>query len=281
VESRNADLLAGHPEIDALHVYHRKPLSRLPRLVRELRRQRYDLALDMQGNLKSGALAFFSGAKRRMGVGGSFSREGNHLFVRERVEPPPGHKVEAYQALLDAAIGAGPRVYGKLHADGVQDHDSIVLHPGTSRFMLLKRWPAEHCATLADRLADKLARPVVLTAGPGERDVAEAVARLMRHEACIVEPKDLVELKRVLAGARIVIGGDTGPAHIAAALGVPTLALFGPTNPVTLAPYGPRARTIRAGVRCSPCRLRACPDPVCMQELTVDAAERAALELVA
>jgi ADP-heptose:LPS heptosyltransferase len=160
-------------------------------------------------------------------------------------------------------------------------HRAVVLHPGVSRFGAFKRWPAAAFADLADRLAARLRAPVILTAGPGERGDAEEVRGRMRHRADVVEPSGLRSLVDLLGGARLFVASDTGPAHIAAALGVPTVTLFGPKDPEILAPVGPRARAVRAGVRCSPCALRSCPDPVCMTDLPVDLVERTAIELLA
>lgn len=280
VEDRFAALLEGHPQIHKLHTYRRRPWHSGLRLTRSLRAEKYDLALDLQGNLKSGVLTRLSGAARCLGLGGPDSREGNHLFVRERVEPRPGeHHVESYMSLLDRAVGEGPNAFGKLHAEP-EDHDAIVFHPFVSRFFLNKAWLAESFAALGDRLAKELGRPVILTAGPGERGLAEAIVGRMRRGARIVEPPGLAALKNVLAGARLFVGADTGPTHIAAALGVPTLALLGPTRAARIAPRGPRAGWVSAGVRCSPCKLRWCPDPVCMTSLTVEQAAEAALALV-
>jgi len=214
-----------------------------------------------------------------MGLGGNLSREGNRLFVKERIEPSGGHRVEDYLALLDAAVGAGDRAPALLPARP-QERVGIVLHPGVSRFGTFKRWPEAHFAELGDRLAVRLGEPVVLTAGPGERGEAEAVQRGMQQETRIVEPEGLKALADLLAGAQLVVACDTGPAHIAAACGVPTLTLFGPKDPAVMAPLGPRVRAVAAGVRCSPCPLRWCPDPVCMSELGVDQVERSALELL-
>ena len=280
VEDRFAALLEGHPQIHKLHTYRRRGWGHGFKLTRSLRAEHYDLVLDLQGNLKSGVLARLSGAKRCMGLGGPDCREGNHIFVRERVEPKPGeHHIESYMSLLDEAIGKGPNAFGTLHAEP-EGHDAIVFHPFVSRFFLNKAWPAESFAALGDRLAKALGRPVVLTAGPGERGYAEAIVGRMRRGARIVEPPGLAGLKSVLAGARLFVGADTGPTHIAAALGVPTLALLGPTGAARIAPHGPRARWLSAGVRCSPCKLRWCPDPVCMTSLTVDQAAEAALALL-
>jgi len=274
-----APLIADHPQIDDLHIYARPPLRQAWHCIREIRKQRYDLVLDLQGNLKSGLLARFCGAERCMGVGGSLSREGNHLFVRERVDPVPGNRVESYWALVDAALGPGPHEYGFLPAKP-EPHGGVVLHPGVSGFGAIKKWPAESFAALGDRLHARLGAKVLITAGPGEREQAAAVREAMRAESRLVEPASLQALTNVLAGARLVVAGDTGPAHIAAATEVPTLSLFGPTDAGFTSAYGPTVGTVSAGVRCSPCKLRSCPDIICMRELSVDRVEARALELL-
>jgi heptosyltransferase-1 len=283
VEDRFRGLLEGHPQIDILHVYERRRVRvphRLWTFVRGLRRERYDVTLDLQGNLKSGLLARLAGAKRTLSLDAPLAREGNRLLVRERVPPPEGHRLKAYLALVDRVLGPGPSPLAVLPAEG-EAHGAVVLHPGVSRFGAFKRWPAASFADLGDRLAGRLGTGVILTAGPGERADAEEVRRRMRREASIAEPKGLRALAGLLKGARLFVASDTGPAHIAAALGVPTVTLFGPKDPEVMAPVGARATAVRAGVRCSPCALRSCPDPVCMTNLTVDLVERNALELLA
>ena len=283
VEDRFARLLRGHPQIDSLHVYERRGLWfrfwRLPLLIWRLRRERYDVALDLQGNLKSGFLTWLAGAKRRAGLAAPHSKEGNRLFIAERVEVTSRHRVDACHELIDAVLGPGPRAPAVLSAQS-SDHGSIVFHPGTSGFGSFKRWPATRFAALGDRLARRLGAPVLLTAGPGEREQAEAVGAALQSTARIADTPDVQTLINVLAGARLVVAGDTGPAHLAAALGVPTVTLFGPKDPELLAPVGPRATAVTAGVRCSPCMLRHCPDPVCMTTLSVDAVEAQALALL-
>jgi ADP-heptose:LPS heptosyltransferase len=279
VEDRFAPLLEGHPQLDRLHVYERRRAPFPWRLVTGLRRERYDIALDLQGNLKSGLLARLAGARRTVGLDAPLAREGNRLLVRERVPPRPGHRLAAYLGLVDAALGPGPDPPGSLPADG-EAHGAIVLHPGASRFGAFKRWPVASFAELGDRLGRRLGARVLLTAGPGERADADDVRRRMTHPAEVVEPEGLRLLADLIRGARLFVAADTGPAHIAAVLGVPTLTLFGPKDPRALAPVGPRARAVRAGVRCSPCALRFCPDPVCMTTLPVDLVERSALELL-
>ena len=286
VEDRFAPILEGHPQIDRLHVYDRKVIRRIsgwPRaidLAKELRAENYDIALDFQGNLKSGVLTRLSGAPRRVGLKPPHSREGNHRFMTESVAILAGHRFAGYREVLDHVFGPGSEAPALLPAQPEGDGE-ILFHPGVSGFGAYKRWPAAHFAALGDRLAQALGRGVTLTAGPGERGQAEAVRELMQGDARIVEPDSLKALVNTLAGAHIVVAADTGPAHIAAATGVPTLTLFGPKDPAVMAPLGKHTRAVRAGVRCSPCPLRACPDPICMSELSVDAVEAEALALLA
>ncbi|MGH7163748.1 MAG: glycosyltransferase family 9 protein, partial [Planctomycetota bacterium] len=171
VEDRFADLLRGHPQLDRLLVYPRRALgrpsgvARLAALVLAMRRARYDVALDLQGNLKSGVLARLSGARRLIGLAPPHSREGNGIFVRTRLAAPPGNRVGGYLRLVEEALGPGPAAPALLPATP-QLHRAIVLHPGTSRFGAFKRWPARSYAELGDRLAARLGAPVLLTAGP-------------------------------------------------------------------------------------------------------------------
>jgi ADP-heptose:LPS heptosyltransferase len=285
VEDRFAGLLENHPQIDRLFVYGRKTIWRpsgfgqFKRMIGALRAERFDLVLDLQGNLKSGVLARLSGAPRRVAAAPPLSREGNHFFMTESVAVAPGHRFDEQCALIDHVFGPGERAQAVLPAEPKQS-GAILFHPGVSAFGAFKRWPPQSFAELGDRLSRRLERPVLISAGPGERPQAESVAGAMVCDAEIVEPNGLRDLVDVLAGAHLVVAADTGPAHLAAATGVPTLTLFGPKDPAVMAPRGPHAATARAGVRCSPCTLRACPDPICMTQLSVDQVESEALALL-
>lgn len=289
VEDRFSSVLEDHPQIDQLHVYHRKRMLRpsglaaFGGLLRELRAAQYDVVLDLQANLKSGTLSWLSGARRRLAPASPLSKEGNSFFMTENLPAHGRHRMDAYRSLIDAVAGASSEAPNEAQAvlhSTAPTHGSILLHPGVSGFGAFKRWPAASFGELATRLARRLDRPILLTVGPGERDQAQQVVNAMDGPATIIEPKSLRELVDTLAGAHVVVAADTGPAHIAAATGVPTLTLFGPKDPEVLAPLGPRIATVRAGVRCSPCILRACPDPICMTQLSVDSVEQSALTLL-
>jgi heptosyltransferase-1 len=312
VEDRCAAVLRGHPHLDGVVVYEREALARdaarpwrwpaalarLWRLARELRRFRPDASVDLQGNLKGALLARLAGAPRRVGLARRHgARESSHRFATETVDlpPPPVHRSERARALL-AAVGARPgagtaRVAGVeeagtgaeawIAAQGLGASGFAVLHPGTSGFGAMKRWPPERFAALARRLRDERGLPSVVTAGPGEERLADAVVAgsdgaARRGPAT----RSLAELGALLARARVVVAADTGPAHLAAVLGAPVLTLFGPKAPAIYAPRGPRSAVAWKQVWCSPCPLRRCADPACMTALRVDEAWPAVARLL-
>lgn len=139
-----------------------------------------------------------------------------------------------------------------------------VLCPGSVNSRA-KRWPPERYAELADRLAES-GMNVVLIGSPAELNVSTEVSGRARHQPIVLTGKTTVaEAVAIISIADVLITNDTGPAHIGAALGTPTLVIFGPTNPLTTYPLSPSAAIIRAPPDCAPCMLRDCPiDHRCM-----------------
>jgi heptosyltransferase-2 len=133
-----------------------------------------------------------------------------------------------------------------------------------------KRWPAERFAALADRFAGELGAEVLLIGSNDELEVSNEVAGQMKEKAVMLTGKtDLAEAVAVLSVVDLLVTNDTGPAHIASALGRPTLVIFGPTNPLTTAPFGAAGEIVRNPPDCAPCMLRDCPiDHRCMTAIT-------------
>jgi heptosyltransferase-2 len=148
--------------------------------------------------------------------------------------------------------------------------DFIGINPGAS-YGTAKRWLPERFAAVADLLAERGAR-VVIVGGPAERETGQAIADQMRSPARVLCGRTtLPELVGVLARLRTLVTNDSGPMHLAAALGVPVVAVFGPTDWRETHPVGDRHRLVREDVHCSPCRLRECPiDHRCMRRVSVD-----------
>ncbi|MEP6706198.1 MAG: lipopolysaccharide heptosyltransferase II [Pyrinomonadaceae bacterium] len=155
---------------------------------------------------------------------------------------------------------------------GARDGRTLVaLCPGSINSRA-KRWPAERYAALADRLIDELDVEVLLTGSPGERDVSLQVANHMRHRPIMATgTTDLSSAIAMLSLVDLLVTNDTGPAHIASAMGRPTLVIFGPTNPLTTRPFSAVAEMIRQPPVCAPCMLRDCPiDHRCLTAISPD-----------
>lgn len=269
VEDRARDVIVGHPLLDRTYVFPRKRWRSLLRnptrwrtlarevrsFVRELRAVNWDVALDVQSNLKGAAFAFASGAARRIGFARGHDYELNHLLSTDQVVPPADrpHRVDKFASLAGAIGVAGDtreyvlpedpaareRIAAWCQREALAPHRFVVLHPGTSDHGAEKRWPAESFAALARGIARGVHRPVVVTWGPGEEALAGRVCALSDGSARLAPPTaSLLELVELLRVAAVFVSADTGPMHLAAAAGVPCVALFGPKDPAVYGPYG-------------------------------------------
>jgi ADP-heptose:LPS heptosyltransferase len=262
-----SELLDGHPEIDGVIELPRSRLRRLaasppawPRLARELggiaaavRGLGAGLVLDFHGDLRSGLLGRVSGARVRLGYSGHQQKEGNKLFTTHRVavEPRRRSRIERNLALVralglpsaplpdaglaipEAAERSAAEIAEELAAPGGA---YAVLGPGASRRQAYKKPPAHLFAAAAGALAERGVRPIV-AAGPGEEADAAGVVEAARGAARCAPPTSLMTLAALLRGARLFVGGDTGPLHLACGVGCPVVGLYGPTDPVVNAPW--------------------------------------------
>jgi heptosyltransferase-1 len=272
VERREATVLREHPALDEVIVADtrgwrrargpraiRAALADMGALRRRLREARFDVAIDLQALIKSGAVTRATGAPMRVGFAAGWGREPlSALFTNRRVLPPPAahHVVEQYLALLGpleiaerrvefrlpTAPAAEARMEEWLAGAGLKPHRRLViLNPGAGREA--KRWPVAHFATLARGLTQDADAHVLVTWGPGE----EAAARTIvdgAPAAVLAPPTDLDALLALLRRASVVVAADTGPLHMAAALGTPCVGLYGPTSAARNGPYGEGHRTL-------------------------------------
>ncbi len=277
VEAREYAILRDHPDLDAVLPVDtrlwrrliRRPAGmrqvwdKVGRLRTRIRRARFDVAIDLQGLLKSGLLTAYTGAPVRIGFSASHCRERwSALFTNRRVSPPDSatHVVEQYLALLEPlGIATGTpefhvpvpaqacrRMDDFLGKEGVKPADRLVaINPGAGRPE--KQWPVAHFRTLAERLVTEAGARVLLVWGPDEAHMARQIGLgLPGGSALMAPPTDLGELTALLARSRLMIANDTGPLHLAAALGTPALGLFGPTRADRNGPFGPRCRGLES-----------------------------------
>ena len=220
---------------------------------RRLRKRSYDAALDFQGLVKSAALSRLSGAKRIVGFDRASLREPvAALLYRERVAVPPGGHVIHKNLRLASAVGAEPgatdfpirRVDSAVVAAVQERHGSpfALLNPGAA--WPNKRWPADRFGRLARYLLEQHGLRSIALWGPGEEDLARAIVKESSGAAIEAPPTGLADLVALSRAAAIVVSGDTGPTHIAAAVGTPVVAIFGPTDPVRNGPWNPDDRSL-------------------------------------
>ncbi len=308
VDDRSQGILAGHPGIDELLVFPRKkwadqarrPLEWLT-LLREvrtflasLRHEPFDLCLDFQGNLKSGLLGRLSGSQDRIGFAPPICKEGNHLLTTRQQKIPTDkvHRLERDLELL-RALNITPEFRrpelplseedhrfsrsallatfpGTGSPSGSQRPPLVILHPGTSNFGEFKRWEPENFAKVARSLKEERECRILVTWGPGEKELAERVVSEAGEAACL-SPKtsSLLSLCALIRQADLLIAADTGPLHIASIQGVPVVALFGPKDPSIYAPHpiSSPVEVVQSGVACSPCKFRQCDIRICMTEI--------------
>lgn len=260
------DLLRNHPDLDGaiglergrLRAEARSPLgwpalaSSLRRIAREVRAGSPGLVLDFHGDLRSGLLGRLSGAPVRLGYAGHQQKEGNRFFTTHRV-PSGDRRTPRIERNLDLVRALG-LADGPLPAAGIPipaaateraaaiaraiagEGPYAVLGPGASRRQAYKRPPAELFGAAARALDAESIAPIVVP-GPGEVDDARRVVEAGGGRMAMAPATSILELAALLAGARLFVGGDTGPLHLACGVGCPVAGLYGPTDPLVNAPW--------------------------------------------
>lgn len=296
VEEGAADLLRDHPDCDRVLVSFRKrwvkgllrgwnrreALGEVRSFLAVLRDRRYDLAIDFHGLFKSAVIIGWSRADRKLGY--RSMQEMSRLFYNETIpEDMSKHAVLRYLDFVEH-LGVAPheprftmalgepeqkRVAGLLKQHGIGEGDSFVAMSPVA-FWETKLWDNDRFARLGDRIIGELKLPVVFTGAPGGGHV-ERIRAAMNADSVDLEGKtSLRELACLYRRAALVVTTDSGPMHIAAAVGTPTVALFGPTDPARTGPFGAGHRVIRRNIACSPCFLKHCAGRECMMDITVD-----------
>jgi heptosyltransferase-2 len=294
-----AELFRHHPDVDEVMVYelpgrHEGALGRL-RLGGELRRRRFDGALLLQNAFDAALIAFLGRIPERAG----YPTDGRRILLTLPVPLTPGiferHEVEYYLCLLDGlgiprpvpavlklAVTEKEReaMAERLASLGIDRGAPIVaINPGAT-YGSAKRWYPERFAAVADSLAEEWGARVVVVGSAAEAPLAGEIEAAARRGVANMAGKTTVrEMMAFLSLSSFIVANDSGPMHIGAALGVPLVAIFGPTDWRRTSPWTDRARVVRVDVDCSPCRLRTCDRAhECMlgvtPEMVVDAARQ-------
>ena len=291
VDCAASQILHRHPSIDQV-VRVRKGFLKRPRelfqLRKSLRAHQFDYAIDPQGLFKSGAISWLSGAPQRIGFDSCGTRECASWFYTERRHPLGEHLVDRQLELLEtfgidvasASGGSQPRIdfgWGDVWDDSVGfEGESIVapfvaLNPGAG--WESKRWPVDRYAALADRIFSQIGlQSLVFWGNQREYQLAKTITMLAPASTRLAPPTDLLDLARWLSRATAFVGSDTGPMHLAASLGTPTIAMFGTSLASRSGPYGTPHRSLQKRYDGGSARYRRNTTNAAMQAICVDAA---------
>ena len=303
--------------VDDIWLYDRqgvhRGLSGKLRLIRELRERRFDAALLFQNAFEAAVLTRLAKIPVRAG----YDRDGRGRLLSHKVPVAPHvselHQTYYYLDLLEQLLGCARTSQGlepkptsqfvarimpditlvvsperrqrariRLQSQGVDFNRTVVgVNPGAF-YGSAKRWLSERYAMVLDRLIDERQASVVIFGSPNEVAIAEAIQSGMRSRPVILSGRtELSELIAMIACCDLFLTNDSGPMHLAAALRVPTLAIFGSTDEIATGPMSPASVVLNKRVECSPCLLRECPiDHRCMKRITVEEVVQQAFRMI-
>jgi lipopolysaccharide heptosyltransferase I len=280
-----AGLLDGHPLLDEVIVFERHHFGRgwrdpasalsLIEFLKDLRRNRYDLVIDLQGLLRSGLLAWQTRAPVRIGFANA--RELAPIFYTHRVpiDSLEQHAIDRYLRVAEALGCEVDRpIEFPFHVTDEDRAQIAAMLNGSGRYAVLlpgtnwptKRWPVERYAALVAPLRERFGLTSVVAGSPDEIDLAAQI----EGGANLAGKTTLRQLAALIERAALVIANDSGPMHIAAAMNRPLVTLFGPTNPRRTGPYRRENSVLRVDIPCSPCYSRKCSHQSCLQWLQVE-----------
>jgi lipopolysaccharide heptosyltransferase I len=287
-----ATLLQGHPHLDNVLAFDRtaarggwlEGLRAFADILRAVRSARFDLVIDLQGLLRTGIMTLASGARWRLGL--SSAREGARFCYNHVLTPRDGrpelsmHAVDRYWLAAQAlGVGDEPKCFSlPIPADAsawatqrLRDLPRPWLMTNVGTRWETKRWPTSSFAELATRAHQHFGASLILVGGPEESPLARQVCAGFAGPACdLTGQTTLPQLVAVLEKADVVVSNDSGPLHLAVALGRPVVAPFTCTSPQRTGPYGQPGSAVLTGVDCAASFLKRCSRLDCMKELTAD-----------
>ena len=291
-----ADLFSGHPLIDEVILYESPGIHEGVRgkwrLARELKQKQFDLAILFQNAFEAALIAFLAGVPRRAG----YNTDARGILLTQAVpvngKVKKGHQVDYYRALT-AGLGfeslpvAPSLALTKsrleesqriLKSRGLNGEEPLIgLAPGAT-YGPAKQWFPERFSALADRFSRNWGARTLVFGSSGDRDTASLLRKSARTEVSdFTGQTTLSQAIGLIARCRLFVSNDSGLMHLAAALGVPVVAIFGSTDPVRTGPLGRNCRVVRRPVPCAPCLKTHCPEGLeCLEKITVDEVYEAA-----
>lgn len=274
VEPLSYPIIYEHPYVDEALLFDKfRWATSLTEIVQQLRAKKFDIVIDLQRILKSGFFSMFANTKRRIGFDRKRCKEMSWIFPFERIPEadPRAHMV--YQYLEFAKYLGIPEddtnVRWELSITGKRfqglPENYVVLNIGATK--PANRWTSEGFASLVKAIKQIFHLPSVITGGVEDIEMAKKItAQTGGKVVDLVGKTSLKDLMEILHNSMIVISCDTGPMHLAVALGKEVIALFGPADPRRTGPF--KGQVIQKNFACCPCNQKKCKDPICMEAIT-------------
>lgn len=279
-ESESAKVLTSNQHIDELLVLN-KELANEIKLIKTIRKDKFDVVFDFFGNPRSALITYLSGAKHRIG----FDYRGRRYCYTKIIKNSSNVIPDAIDVYLNALASVDILPHGRklelpinedslikaktfLKENVIGSKSLVGIFPGAS--WQAKRWHKERFAELADRIIENLQADILIFEGPKENGLAREIAKAMKHKATIVTNVSLQELSAMLSLCKVFISNDAAPMHVAVAVGTKTIAIFGPGEPQIWFPYTEYGHiAIQRKIDC--CRKDICEkNHECMSAITVD-----------
>lgn len=290
-ERFSSDVVRGNRNVREVIVFDKKKDSTVS-IISSVRSKKYDAVIDLFCNPRTALITYFSGAKYRIG----FPFRGRRYAYNIKVTPRGGevHNVDFNLDVLrhfNIPVTDSNPVFpltdeSERFADQWFEEqnfqDQVIVGINASGGWYTKKWRADSFAALADRIYDAHGWNIVFFWGPGEMDEVRGIQSRMKNRSSLVPKSSLKEMGALLKRCQYLVSNDSGPMHIAASLGVPTLGIFGPTNPHLQGPFGSKSVWVRhEELDCLVCNLTECPiGNICMTDLSVHSVYDAFLRLV-
>lgn len=279
-EKMCAPIVAGHPALHEVLILDRRQAGASRQLIQQVRQRRYDLVLDLFGNPRSAVLTWLSGAPQRVGFRFRLRRHAYNLTVE-----PRGNRLHEVEFNLDALralsipivtrrlfvpVDAGSESFATQfwRENGLENRRVIGLNPSGGWYT--KRWPLNFFAQLGDRLQRELNAVVLLLWGPGEYEDVTFIAQTMQAPALLAPATHLKQLAALMSRLTLLVSNDSGPMHLAAAMGTRVAGIYGPTRPELQGPWGEGHEVVvKSGLPCLGCNGVTCKIVThdCMQQL--------------
>ena len=286
IEPPWSELVGFHPQIDNLIIFDRpRGVLAVWDLYKNLSQQHFDITLDLQRHFKSGFFSLLSRAKRRVGFNRRNAKEFNWLFNNEQIDyfsdklPKLSHYAKFAEYL---GIGGPGSLESGFPSDDLKEITPKIVAQESDSFIAVvmgsswesKDWFFEGYYGLVKDILFSTKMHVVLLGDRSKASSALQLVEKIRHQGLInlVGETSLLELAAVLKVSAVAVGPDSGPGHVAAAVGTPYVSIFGPTSPVRVAPHGSEHLVVQSGVHCAPCYKKQCPglDKLCMRKISVE-----------